>query len=59
MMGYFLSYLLRGTQCIGIEPAANMVNYANERQVRSVNAFVSEQSVGKQLRLWESKRYSC
>lgn len=50
--GLFLKLLTdRGTQCIGIEPAANMVNYANERQVRSVNAFVSEQSVSEAIEI--------
>lgn len=44
--GLFLALLTeQGIQCAGIEPAANMVKFANERGVKTVHAFVSPESV--------------
>lgn len=44
--GLFLSLLSElGIKCAGIEPASNMVTFANQRNVDTINDFVSKDSI--------------
>ena len=50
--GLFLELFSQlGVEAIGIEPAKNLVEFANQRGVRTINGFVSEENVNKAIEL--------